>query len=723
MVFHLPFISDGVLAAATGSMVRGFLFSTTRHRALGGIMRHLPPTSRAHACMLFGALALALAACSDSGTDGTTGSTESTGATTGTGGSSPCPGACADDPEKPICDANTLTCVACLPSNDVCGTGKYCNPSTNTCDGGCKDDSDCGSPLICDTTLHQCVTCLDDSQCDAGSVCSPTGECQAGCSPTQPCQGGLTCCGTSCVDLETDVDHCNACDTPCGGLANATVACVSGACTLDTCNPDFENCNLNPDDGCEQSLVAEGPCACTPGDVIPCYEGPPNTEGVGICLGGTATCNPQGTGYGLCLGQVFPTFDTCNDGLDNDCDGTPDNAGDKDGDGWTPCDGDCCDVLADGCGNPNLVNPGAFEVAGNMVDDDCDGSVDNAVVSCDGAFSSNSSVATDYAKAIELCSSTTESPALPSKKWGVISAGFFRADGTGVPVAAQRSIRTGFGGGLTPLKGTQLVVLSTGAAAASASPNNTNPAYVAPQASVANGTSSGVPSDWLTANGNNFPNAPNCPDPNGGTTANDPIMLKVRVRVPTNAFSFSVASDFYSSEYPEWVCSPFNDFFLTLLDSTFMPGIGQAANPADNNLAFYHAPPAGGSLYPIGVNLAFGNTGLFRQCKNGTTGCGGGATPGTTSSCQSTAQLAGTGFDVANPSPPSAFPGDPGYCGTNNLSGGATGWLSTSGNVVPGETIELRFVIWDTGDGYYDSTVLLDNFQWLLTASTPGTKG
>ena len=38
-----------------------------------------------------------------------------------------------------------------------------------------------------------------------------------------------------------------------------------------------------------------------------------------------------------------------------------------------------------------------------------------------------------------------------------------------------------------------------------------------------------------------------------------------------------------------------------------------------------------------------------------------------------------------------------------------------------GETIEIRFVIWDTGDPWYDSLVLLDRFEWAVTASTPGT--
>ena len=540
-----------------------------------------------------------------------------------------------------------------------------------------------------------------------------------GCNAMQACQAGLNCCADDvCHDFMNDVMTCGTCDNPCPTLANSTPSCVQGQCES-TCNAGFADCNGTLDDGCEQDL-ANGPCACTPGDTQPCYTGPAGTENVGACKGGTQTCNPQGTGWGACIGETKPQFDACSNGVDDDCDGTVDNTPDLDGDGWTKCNGDCCDALLDGCGNPNLVNPGAFEVDGNMVDDDCDGTVDNALATCDSGLASNSGNALDYAKAIDLCPVTTANPPIAQKKWGVITAAFFRANGAGAPPANAKSIRTGFGQGVTPLKGNSFSVLSTGVAAASAAPNNTSPNNVAPQTSSVSGVTSPVPTDWLQANGNNFPNAPGCPDPQGGTTANDPIMLKLSIRVPTNANSFSFSSNFYSSEYPEWVCSAFNDFYLALLTSTFLPGPGQVANPADKNLAFYDPPPAGAPYYPVGVNLAFGNTGLFTQCKNGATGCGGGAVPGNTNTCQATNMLVGTGFDVVNPASP--FAGDPGYCGANNLSGGATGWLTTSGNVKPGEVIDLRFVIWDTGDGYYDSTVLIDNFQWSVTASTPGTE-
>ena len=40
--------------------------------------------------------------------------------------------------------------------------------------------------------------------------------------------------------------------------------------------------------------------------------------------------------------------------------------------------------------------------------------------------------------------------------------------------------------------------------------------------------------------------------------------------------------------------------------------------------------------------------------------------------------------------------------------------------VTPGEVMEIRFIIWDTGDENLDSHVLLDDFQWNLSASQPG---
>ena len=346
--------------------------------------------------------------------------------------------------------------------------------------------------------------------------------------------------------------------------------------------------------------------------------------------------------------------------------------------------------------------PTGFEVADNGLDDDCDGAVDEAAVSCDGGLPSSSSDPLQYAAAMNLCQTTTED----GHDWGVVSAGLTLASGAGTPAAVSRSIRPAFGG-IAPRDGNAMAVLSTGTAAAV---GQTNPGHVAFQTGFDTGTSSAAPDDWLAANGGAFPNPVDCPD-SASATASNPILLTLRLRVPGNARSFRLSANFLSAEFPEWVCSPFNDFFVVLLDSQFS---GAPANPADKNLAVHFTP---GGAVPLGVNLAFGGTDLFTQCLDGPTGCTDTAVDGTIDSCTSTAELTGSGMDVTNP--PSDL-GIPGWCDASNLAGGGTGWLAVRGNVVPGENVTLRLAIWDTEDGRYDSLVLLDAFQWSLDPIEPG---
>ena len=175
-------------------------------------------------------------------------------------------------------------------------------------------------------------------------------------------------------------------------------------------------------------------------------------------------------------------------------------------------------------------------------------------------------------------------------------------------------------------------------------------------------------------------------------------MLKIRVRVPTNANSFSTKMYFFSAEYPEYVCTAFNDFFVTLVDST------DPDNPNDKNIAVYDD---GNDLWPVGVNLVSAAPGLFTQCDNGTISCYG--SPQNYNGCASENGLLGTGFDAYATA-----------CSGNDDVGGATGWLQMAGNVTPGETMEIRFVIWDTADSYWDSAVILDDWQWSVQASQPG---
>jgi hypothetical protein len=49
---------------------------------------------------------------------------------------------------------------------------------------------------------------------------------------------------------------------------------------------------------------------------------------------------------------------------------------------------------------------------------------------------------------------------------------------------------------------------------------------------------------------------------------------------------------------------------------------------------------------------------------------------------------------------------------------GATRWLKTEAPAQPGSTITIRFAMWDAGNTEFDSTVLIDNFQWIATGGT-----
>lgn len=60
---------------------------------------------------------------------------------------------------------------------------------------------------------------------------------------------------------------------------------------------------------------------CMPNEVASCYDGPPGTDGKGICKAGKKTCSADGK-YGACMGQIVPTLENCASFEDDDCNGT-----------------------------------------------------------------------------------------------------------------------------------------------------------------------------------------------------------------------------------------------------------------------------------------------------------------------------------------------------------------------------------------------------------------
>ncbi len=327
-----------------------------------------------------------------------------------------------------------------------------------------------------------------------------------------------------------------------------------------------------------------------------------------------------------------------------------DDPEDHDGDGVSPKDGDCNDC------NPD-INPGAHDIAGNGVDEDCSGAADDEVTECDENLSLPGTDPFEGAKAIGLCKKADKN----GVGWGVIEAKWVKPDGSplsdmeGVGILKKLGVNA-------PQVGQSMLAISSGAAR-----DPLDPGYE-PVSGHSKGYSSGVPSGYPKE-------SPACPGVITGT-AYDGAGLELKIRVPTNAQSFSFQENFFTYEYSTYVCSRYNDFYVATLDPA-------PAGLPDSNIAFDQ------DGNPISVNNS-----LLQVCDPGTH-------KGKTFTCPlGNTTLASTGFE--------------GHA--------ATGWLTTTAPVTPGSEITLRFLVWDSGDGVLDSTTLIDDFKWDISSSDTGTK-
>lgn len=644
-----------------------------------------------------------------------------------------CEGACVNTAADP---AHCGACKNACPPGAVCEGGECaCPPMTLAC------DSVCVNPLV------------DSDHCGGcGIACAPGEACVEGTCVTQ-CPGGQSACGSACVDLNADEAHCGACNMSC----TEGRACESGICRcpsptascLGQCvdiTSDVQNCG-----GCGTQcfggfVCSAGKCEC-PSPLTACTAACVDTQtDVNNCGGCSVFCQvgqtctagvcetPCPTGQVRCNGLcVDPQTDWANCGgcglscgalscQGGACTACNSATTDCDSDGWTVADGDCCDSFG-ACGAaPDKVNPGAFEVPANGVDDNCNSLVDAAdtldVRACDTALPTNSTDAKEYARALGVCRDTTETAPLPQRTWGLIDARLLQADGSPLQFSAAASIRTSFGAQLLPMEGRSVVVLSTGIASDGTQTNpgpNGGPVNTSiPHASGGVDIQScGLPyciSDWFAAPNpplklaNRLPEAPGCQAGTVGVNvANDSVMLVLRLRAPTNARAFQFNGYFLSSEYPEYVCTLFNDQLVALVDTPGGAPAG-APNPPDKNLMTYAAQ---GQRWPVGINVARG-TPLFKVCQPQAQSPACWDPDVSAASCANgPGELTGTGFEAP--------------MGQSCTNGGGTGWLVTTGNVRPGEIVELRVALWDVGDHILDSLALLDGFRWLEKPGSAGT--
>ena len=321
---------------------------------------------------------------------------------------------------------------------------------------------------------------------------------------------------------------------------------------------------------------------------------------------------------------------------------TPDMFGlDLDGDGFSPADGDCDDT------EPR-INPAAFEVPGNLRDDDCDGAMDEDE-GCDCHAEPN------LPDGLDLC----DSRFLVS--WE--ERCFAPACGSGAGTLTRFGDP---GNDLGPRFGCAYTLLGT----APLDIALCNPEYC-PGGRRQPGTDYYESGWFATCETESHETDPSPSGPDSALIC-DTHQLVLNFRAPRNAVGFSFDFVYLSTEYPEWVDEGFNDTFYAIVDR---PAAGER-----RNISFDEAG------HEIEIDNAF-----FEN-------------PPVTN-------ISGTGYD--------------GTCTNEDFSrtvcGSSTGWLRTSWEVEPGEEFTLTFSIHDEGDGIYDSTVILDNFQWSPDPVDPGT--
>ncbi len=155
-----------------------------------------------------------------------------------------------------------------------------------------------------------------------------------------------------------------------------------------------------------------------------------------------------------------------------------------------------------------------------------------------------------------------------------------------------------------------------------------------------------------------------------GNGSYDYAEMRFSVTVPAGTYGFTYDFAMFSTEYPVYYQSQFNDMYIAWLESEQWTG----------NISFDDMG------HPISLNAGFLD---YKDAPNN--------------------------FDC--PAPCQA----PELDGTAMEGHAGTRWLTTTAGVTPGEEIEVVLGVFDLSDSILDTVIILDNFQWACEGGAPVT--
>ena len=154
----------------------------------------------------------------------------------------------------------------------------------------------------------------------------------------------------------------------------------------------------------------------------------------------------------------------------------------------------------------------------------------------------------------------------------------------------------------------------------------------------------------------------------GESRAADLSWVRFDLEVPLGGNGYEFDFAFFTTEFPEWIDTQYNDIFVVWSTSETYTG----------NVTFIEGQPL--TVTALADYFEYeGND----------------------------AELNGTGVD-----------GLGGVVGVGPVGGG-TGWFTATGSAAPGETFTLAWALFDMGDAYYDTTIVLDAFRWSCEGCIP----